>query len=198
MTDLDQTFRIVLIAAFAAILPFGLYHRIRSQATGERLDRRREGSFILFTLRPVGLLSIAGAIAFMINPASMAWSSLPLPAWLRWAGVVVAVVADSLMAWTLHSLGRNLTDTVVTRKTHTLVTFGPYRWIRHPFYASAALWVIAASLIAANWFVFVTGSLALSLLAVRTKTEEALLVDRFGNDYRNYMAETGRFLPKLW
>jgi len=66
-----------------------------------------------------------------------------------------------MLLWTFQTLGPNLTDTVVTRKIHTLVTRGPYRWVRHPFYDSAALCIVANSLIAANWFLLLTGALAL-------------------------------------
>jgi hypothetical protein len=52
----DQTLRIVLIAVVLAILPIGVYHRVRSEATRERLDRRQEGMFILATLRPALVL----------------------------------------------------------------------------------------------------------------------------------------------
>ena len=48
-------------------------------------------------------------------------------------------VTAVLLIWTLRSLGPNLTDTVVTRQAHTLVTRGPYRWVRHPFYGCMAL-----------------------------------------------------------
>lgn len=48
----DQTFRLILALGMAAFLPVALYHRIRSQAGGEKLDRRQEGLFILVTLHP--------------------------------------------------------------------------------------------------------------------------------------------------
>ena len=64
------------------------------------------------------------------------------------------LAASGLFVWTFRSLGKNLTDTVVTRRQHTLVQHGPYRWIRHPLYSSAALLIAALSLIAANWFFF--------------------------------------------
>ena len=91
----------------------------------------------------------------------------------------------------------NLTDTVVTRQKHTLVLHGPYRWIRHPFYDSAALLMVAVSMIAANWFLLVMGVVAFCLLIIRTRTEEANLVARFGDSYRTYMERTGRFLPGI-
>jgi protein-S-isoprenylcysteine O-methyltransferase Ste14 len=50
---------------------------------------------------------------------------------------------------------------------------------------------------AANWFVFVTGVATLALMVLRTRTEEANLLARFGDSYRGYMARTGRFVPRI-
>ena len=104
--------------------------------------------------------------------------------------------ASGLLVWTFRCLGKNLTDTVVTRQQHTLVMHGPYRWVRHPFYDSAALLIVAVSLIAANWFLLLTGGLAFVLLVVRTRPEEVKLLARFGEAYRAYMKRTGRGLAR--
>jgi len=197
MSNSDETFRIVLIIGALLLFPAGIYYRFKSQSTGETLDRRQEGLGILLTLRPIGLAGAIALIAFMVKPSSMAWSSLPLPNWLRWAGAGVGIAGGGLLLWTFHTLGPNLTDTVVTRKTHTLVTRGPYRWVRHPFYDSGALCILANSLVASNWFILLTGVLALLLLVVRTRKEEENLLKRFGDDYRTYMKRTGRFWPKF-
>jgi protein-S-isoprenylcysteine O-methyltransferase Ste14 len=195
--DDDQTFRIVLIIAGLTVLPVMAYFRLRSQATGEKLDRWQEGRFILFTLRPVGVAFMLGLLAYMIDPSWMAWSSVRLPAWLRWTGTGLAVAAAGLLIWTLRNLGPNLTDTVVTRREHTLVTTGPYRWVRHPFYDAVGLAILASSLIAANWFLLMTGGLAFILMIVRTTTEEKHLLARFGHAYRAYLERTGRFVPRI-
>jgi protein-S-isoprenylcysteine O-methyltransferase Ste14 len=89
-----------------------------------------------------------------------------------------------------------LTDTVVTRRDHTLVTTGPYRWVRHPFYVAGVVGVVGVSLILANWFLLLVGGLAMALLVVRTAKEEELLLARFGEDYRRYAERTGRFFPR--
>jgi protein-S-isoprenylcysteine O-methyltransferase Ste14 len=193
----DETLRAVLFVVFLVVLPIGIYHRLKSQATRETLDRRQEGLFILATLRPIGAVFWIGLIAWMIDPDWMDWSSVSLPAWLRWTGVGIIAIACGLLVWTFRSLGRNLTDTVVTRQQHTLVVQGPYSWIRHPLYDSAALLTVAISLIAANWFLFVTGVVIFCLLMIRTRTEEENLVLRFGGSYRMYMERTGRFLPRI-
>ena len=186
MSD-DQLFRLILLAGFILFMPVGIYHRLKSR-TGEKLDRRQEGMFILVTLRLVGIAGMAGLIAYPINPACMAWAAVPLPVWPRWAGVGLGLLAGWLMVWMFRTLGRNLTDTVVTRKQHTLVINGPYRWIRHPLYTAAAMLALATFL-AAGCAVFL-------LLAIRTRQEEENLVARFGDDYRNYMQRTGRFVPR--
>lgn len=193
----DAIFRPVLIAGFLAVFLITLYHRFKAGASREKLDRRQEGLFILATLRPLGLMLWLGVIAYMVNPAWMAWSSVPLPAWVRWTGAGVCALVVGLLTWTLRSLGTNLTDTVVTRQAHTLVTHGPYRWVRNPFYDCMALLILAISLIAANWFLFAAGCLVVLLIVVRTRTEEEKLLARFGDAYRAYLMRTGRFVPRL-
>jgi protein-S-isoprenylcysteine O-methyltransferase Ste14 len=195
--DHDSALRATVIVVMMLLLPFGLYHRLKSQSTGEKLDRRQEGLFILATLRPLGAVYWLSVLAWMINPRWMHWSAVFLPVWLRWAGVVALLTGAALGAWTFRTLGTNLTDTVVTRQTHTLVVHGPYRWIRHPLYSSAALFIVAISLAAANWFFFAVGVALLSILIVRTRTEEQNLVVRFGDSYERYMKRTGRFMPRL-
>jgi protein-S-isoprenylcysteine O-methyltransferase Ste14 len=127
MTD-ESIFRSISIISIVLTLPIGLYHRIRSQATREKLARREEGIFIMIGLRLCGLLALIVMIAYLIDPSRMRWAFVPLPTWLRWIGWCLAVLAvPPLLFWTFHSLGKNLTDTVVTRREHTLVTHGPYK-----------------------------------------------------------------------
>jgi protein-S-isoprenylcysteine O-methyltransferase Ste14 len=191
-----EPFRTVLLGGTLVIFPLMLYHRLKSR-TSERLDRRQEGTFILLTLRPIGLATIGGIAVYLSNPAAMRWASLPLPPWLRWCGAAIGLVGGILVVWTVRTLGPNLTDTVVTRRHHTLVLAGPYRWVRHPFYGSIALLLLAYALSAANWFVFAGGLAVFSLLVMRTAAEEERLVARFGDAYRTYMQQTGRFLPRV-
>jgi len=191
----EQIFRLILIAAFVIIMPAALYFRVKSQATRESLDRRQEGLLVLATLRPLALASMLGLFAYMINPAWMAWSAVSLPVSVRWLGVGVGVTAGSLLIWTMHTLGKNLTDTVVTRKEHELVTGGPYRFVRHPFYCAFILAVLANAIVPANWFILLTGVSAWLVIVFRTNKEEENLIARFGDEYRRYMERTGRFLP---
>lgn len=101
------------------------------------------------------------------------------------------------MYWTLNSLGRNLTDTVGTRAEATLVTHGPYRCVRHPFYVITALLMASVTVLAANWLIGASSLLVMGLLAIRTPKEEQMLIERFGQQYRDYVEKTGRFVPRI-
>ncbi len=193
----EQIFRVILVLGFVLVFPVALYHRLKANAAKEKLDHRPEGLFILLTLRPTAAANQLGILAWLIHPAWMSWSSVELPGWLRWAGVPLGAMAATLLIVTFRSLGTNITDTVVTRAQHSLVTQGPYRWVRHPFYVAFALGMAADSLVTANWFLALTGAVAIALIAIRTRTEEQKLIQRFGDQYRHYMDRTGRFMPRL-
>ncbi len=192
----DDLARIILLAGFAIVMPVGIYHRVHS-STDERLDRRQEGWLILLSLRPLALAAMVGLVAFLIEPSWMAWASFHLPNWARWSGVGFGVGSGVLLIWTFRSLGHNLTDTVITRRNATLVTHGPYRWVRHPFYLAFAVAVVANTLITANLYLAITGTAAFLAIVARTSIEESKLIDRFGSDYVDYMRQTGRFLPRI-
>ncbi len=121
-----------------------------------------------------------------------------LPDWLRWIGVVLFAGAAVLLWKTHQDLGRNWTPTLGLREEHTLITEGIFKYIRHPMYSAHLLWAVALPLILTNWiagFSFLVAQIPQYLL--RIGEEESMMLDQFGEDYREYMDRTGRFLPKL-
>jgi len=79
-----------------------------------------------------------------------------------------------------------------------LVTWGPYRHIRHPFYSSFLLAFLAGVLAfphALMFGCFAYGFVALSITAARE--EQRLGNSEFGGQYRRYMRASGRFFPRL-
>ena len=193
----ESTFRAIALAVFVSLFLIGMYHRIRAHQPDEKISRKEEGRPIMILLRLFGLAFWTGVIIYLILPPSMEWSTFRVPSWMRWTGAGLGIMCVPLFYWVLTSLGKNLTDTVVTRKDATLVTHGPYQWVRHPLYSVWALFLPAFALLLANWFILLMGILALILLAIRTPIEEAKLIEKFGDEYREYMKRTGRFIPRL-
>jgi protein-S-isoprenylcysteine O-methyltransferase Ste14 len=193
----EDPFRTALLTILVITMAVVAYHRLQAAKSGERISRKDEGLLLAVSLRLAGLCLWMGTFAYLINPNWMEWAQVPLPSLARWLGAAFGIFGCALMYWTLTNLGRNLTDTVMTRVNATLVTSGPYRWVRHPFYLTLALLTPAATLLAANWFIGLSAVLVLVMLVIRTTKEEQKLIERFGDPYRAYMAVTGKFWPKM-
>lgn len=195
--DHEIPFRVALIAVVVFTMSVTVYFRLQAARSGEKISRRDEGMAFAIFLRLAGLSLWFATLGYLVLPRAVAWASLPLPTAVRWLGVSTGLGCSYLMYWTLSSLGRNLTDTVVTRRDATLVTRGPYRWVRHPFYVTAALLMASVTLLTANGLIGLTSLIVLGMLAIRTPKEEARLLERFGREYEDYMTRTGRFFPRF-
>jgi protein-S-isoprenylcysteine O-methyltransferase Ste14 len=194
---MPQKIRFVLIALSLAFLAVGAYHRVRSQMSGERLDRTKEGWAILIAIRLLGLLTFGSTAVWLTKPAWFEWASRPIPPALGWLGVAGFAGAVAWLIWMFRTLGKNLTDTVVVRRDAYFVDGGPYRFVRNPMYTGILMIGLSLGLALGTWLAPVMASLMFALLAVRTRTEEMYLIERFGDRYRRYMKRVGRFFPKM-
>ena len=190
-------FRVALAIVMVLTMAVTIYHRLQAASSDEKISRKEEGYAFAILLRLAGLCLWLATFAYLLFPGSVQWALVPLPVWVRWTGVTTGALCSILMCWTLSSLGKNLTDTVVTRTGATLVAHGPYHWVRHPFYVTAALLMASVTVLTANWLIGLSSLLVLTLLALRTPKEEEMLIERFGQQYGDYMARTGRFIPRM-
>ncbi len=191
------------IRLFAGVILFtavgiSVYHRSKAdRESGEKISRRADGDLTMGLIKLGGLVLWLTPLVYLINPAWMAWSKLGLPEWVRLLGIVLGVLCAAGVYWLFSSIGTGITPTSATRAEHKLVTHGPYRWVRHPLYTVGSSLFIAFGMMADNWFLALLGVLAFIGMALRTPKEEANLIDKFGDEYREYMKRTGRFLPRL-
>ncbi len=197
IVEIEFPFRIALVIVVLLTMAVTLYYRLQAASSGEQISRKDEGYLFAAVLRlsAFGLLIVT--FAYLLKPSTVHWASIPIPIGIRWFGVATGGLCSLLMYWTLSRLGKNLTDTVVTRDDATLVTEGPYRWVRHPFYVTTALLMASVTLLTANWLIGLGCFVVFGLLVVRTPKEEQRLIEKFGQQYLDYMARTGRFFPHL-
>jgi protein-S-isoprenylcysteine O-methyltransferase Ste14 len=96
------------------------------------------------------------------------------------------------------SIGKNVSETYLTKEGHELVQHGPYRWVRHPLYSVATTTFLALGLVAANAYILFVAILAiLGIAGLVVPKEEAELIRKFGAQYQEYQKRTGRFLPRV-
>lgn len=189
----DTIFRILIAALTVSGVAARIYFQSRAAHEGGPISPRREPGFWIgvVALTPLMLIPL---VAFLINPDALAWSKIGLPRSLRWAGAALSIVAIPVLFQVFRHLGRNLTRTAGVRANAKLVTSGPYRFVRHPLYAVGTLMWIGVSLMAANWLMLLGIAVLLCILPLRMAVEEAALLERFGDDYREYARKT----PRLW
>jgi len=195
----ENSYRLIGVVIFLAGAGISGYFRRRAdrRAGMEKISLKAEGLPIMLALRITGAALWLGVFAYLINPDWMTWSQIQLPAWLRLTGAALGVLADGLLVWVFASLGDNVTPTVVTRAQHTLVTTGPYRWVRHPLYSVGFLSLMSFALLAGSWYIAALSVASIVAISLRVPLEESALIARNGEVYRAYAERTGRFLPKL-
>lgn len=114
---------------------------------------------------------------------------------LRWFGLSLLVFGFSLFIWSVIARGRYATSWEMSEK-HRLVTWGPYRFVRHPSYLSYFLMFFGMFLVWLNLLAIVP-IFAIPGYVRIVGDEEKLLVKRFGDQYIRYQKVTGRFFPRI-
>ncbi len=198
MSD-EQLFRWLFVFMLVTAFAISGYFRYQARQSGETIARVREGKLRLAVRIAFAAGLYLPMLAFMINPAWMKWSAIPLAPWLRWIGLAVGVGILPLLCWVMISIGKNISETFLTKRAHELVTHGPYRWVRHPLYSVATILFLALGIVAANWFLISVSLVAFIGIAVYVAPkEEAELLRKFGPAYDAYRKCTGRFCPRLF
>ncbi|HEX2996473.1 MAG TPA: isoprenylcysteine carboxylmethyltransferase family protein [Anaerolineales bacterium] len=184
-----------IFSAFVFVILWG-YNIMSVGVTRDKFYTPVEGIVVAVPRFLLLSASLVGILVYSIDPRLMKWSTIPLPFWLRWSGFFLGLIALLLFFWVLRSLGQNFSTSLTISQNQTLVTRGPYRWVRHPMYTSFVLLWIGFLFLSANGFIGLTGIAAfIWAIVVRTPKEEQMMIDRFGEEYVDYMKQTGRYLP---
>jgi protein-S-isoprenylcysteine O-methyltransferase Ste14 len=194
----ETGYRIALGMVVLSAMSISAYFRARARRAGEVIARSRETPLLVAGRIIFGLPLFLTLLLYFVQPRWLDWSRIALPAAVRTVGLLLAALCVPLMYWVVSSLGSNISETVLTKRNHQLVTHGPYRYVRHPLYAVAILLFSAAAVVMASWFMaLLVVLIALLMQLVVIPREEALLTEKFGDAYRRYGRGTGRLLPWL-
>lgn len=193
----EVLFRMITALVLAVAVVISGYFRSKAEREGGPMPSS-EGRTLVAALRLLSLIVLLPVLGYIVNPRWVAWARWPLPDWVRWIAALVAIGTIPVFVWILVSIGSNITPTHITRQTHKLVRHGPYRWVRHPLYATGFIFCAALTLLTALWWLPVGIIPPLVALLLRTPIEETRLIETFGEEYREYMKRTGRFFPKIF
>jgi protein-S-isoprenylcysteine O-methyltransferase Ste14 len=143
-----------------------------------------------------------GIILYATLPGWIVFLSISLPDWFRSIMVGVATLSIPFTLWGYRALGKNWVHALEPsqfqqRKKEALVTSGPYHYVRNPIYLGAFTFIVALALVAANWLILLPALAIITIIYRQIEKEEAMLIDRFGYEYREYMKRTPRIIPNF-
>jgi protein-S-isoprenylcysteine O-methyltransferase Ste14 len=171
-------------------------HQRRSRKTpvAARSDRTREQ--VLLAISSCGL----GVIPFIyVMTGEPAFANYPFQPALAYAGTAVFAAALALFYRIHRELGRSWSVTLELRDQHVLVTHGLYQHLRHPMYSAFFLWALAQALLLPSLIAGPAGFVGFGILFFgRVGREEAMMLERFGDQYRAYVARTKRIIPGVY
>jgi protein-S-isoprenylcysteine O-methyltransferase Ste14 len=193
-SDLSLIFRIT--AGFLLIMQTGsrlwMTRQKQSVSDSRFVHREREQFFIRLT---GGAMMLAYLYAFLPDTTGV---DFQIHVSLRWAGAVLMLVGNILFIQAHVYLGRQWSPELEIQPEHQLIIRGVYRRIRHPMYTGFLLFGLGLVLLSANLFGCAYLPAIATMLIVRLPAEEALLIEEFGQAYRDYQKNTAALIPGLF
>lgn len=187
---LSSPFEVTIFSWFALELVLVVRDLITGRARLEH-DRGTRG---------VVALTLAGSI--FVGLALRTWLpalDTPARAVFEVAGLVVVWLGLALRVWAVVTLGRSFSTFVQVEAGQTVVTRGPYHWVRHPSYTGLLLIALGFGIGAGNWLSLVICAVGpLIGLLPRIAVEESELAGALGEQYRSYQRRTRRLVPGVW
>ena len=122
-----------------------------------------------------------------------------VPASLEVAALVLFVLAWIMFVWAMY-VNRFFSSIprIQSERGHTVISTGPYRFVRHPGYTAGLLAAITSGIALGSWISTFIAPIALALLVWRTIIESRML-QRDLPGYANYAARVRyRLVPGVW
>ena len=144
-------------------------------------------------MRLIGAVSFVAMVVFI-------WSVLAAPLSSVWpAAPILSAAALALFGWAVATTRNTELAVAFTRaQPPVLVTDGPFRYVRHPFYASYLTFWLGTAIATTNGMCWIGPVILLGFYIVAAQGEERLILHgRHGSDYASYAGRTGILLPRL-
>lgn len=177
----------ITLATLAAIFT----ERMREVGTKRDVVRGKTQELLTFRLFMLGgMLMFAGGVwEFFHRGTPFIW-------WQYALGLGVALASFAIRRAAIRALGRFWSLHVEMRDGHEFVSSGPFAWMRHPTYFSMILELAGPAILCSAWWTFGTVMLIfIPTLILRLRLEEAALVEKFGDAYRQYQQSTPLIFP---
>ena len=151
----------------------------------------------------VPLVAAWCALPWLAQQRSEGWLALPAfahePAYaaVRWVAALVGVasLAATVKCWA--RMGKDWRMAVTAEPDQALITDGLFERIRHPIYAFSILLMLCSLAVVPTLPMLAAAVVHLVLFVTKARNEERHMLSVHGEGYAQYLARTGRFLPRF-
>jgi protein-S-isoprenylcysteine O-methyltransferase Ste14 len=198
---LDWPWGIVLLAVYAASI--GLSAIILIPRDPELLAERSgvQAGAKKWDLAMSSFVALIGPLLYFVVAGldhRYGWSA-PLPLEYHALGLLLAAAGQIIIAWAM--LANRFFSSVVRiqgDRGHTVVSAGPYRYVRHPGYVGLALFHVGSALILGSLPAFIVVLLIICATVIRAAMEDKTLQKELAG-YKEYAGRVRyRLLPGIW
>jgi len=113
-------------------------------------------------------------------------------------GLILLPIGSALRVQARRTLGRYFSPVVRILPDHELIRHGIYKHIRHPGYLGELLIYFSIPLIFHSLYGFLVMVSLIPFILYRIRIEEQMLIEKFGDEYRDYMRNSKKLIPYLY
>ena len=191
LNNIEKVLYLILFFIFFLIRK---YYTVKYKNTQTIKSKLNAIDIILLTLTGIAML----VPLFYIFSDNLDFANYSKPFCVSIVGVIILILANICLWYSHHDLSSNWTPTLGIKKEHQLVEDGIYKYIRHPMYAAHIYWAIGQILLLPNWIAGFSLIIFITMHSLsRIKNEEDMMIEHFGEEYINYMKNTGNIFPKI-
>ena len=139
-----------------------------------------------------------GLVLYLLAPPWWTWTTIPLGELVQWLGIVIAIPPLFYLVWVHRHLDTQWSIALELQEDHKLITSGPYAQVRHPMYLGIFVYTVGLILISLDILVFLFFAFSIWVNYRRIPSEEEMMIEEFGDAYREYIKRTGRLIPRLY
>ncbi|MCK5301931.1 MAG: isoprenylcysteine carboxylmethyltransferase family protein [Candidatus Thorarchaeota archaeon] len=198
----ELAFRIAFLVFYILLIVIRVYYTKKTpfarKSRKERFeDIRREGLPSAIVFLGMFWVQMIVALFYVLDVQLISWAYFILPLEIRMLGVILGTISVLSVFWVHQTLSGSFSATLEVYEDHQLVTSGPFARVRHPLYSAHTLFNAGMVLISANWILLLFLIIGIPFTYWRLSKEEEMLIEQFGDKYREYIKRTGRLFPKL-
>lgn len=116
---------------------------------------------------------------------------------VQYLGVLLLLLGLGFAVWARFVLGRNWSGMVTVKEDHTLITRGPYAWVRHPIYTGILLALLGTAVTLGTILNFLEVPVVGLAFWLKLRTEEKFMLETFGEQYSTYRHRVKALIPRV-